>query len=152
MSFLRRSVNDNFWRSSARKRHADAFQLELPLGMLSAGQPSDFLALPLDEMHGLAILESIRTLSPSIIIDMREFPRFDISGTSRRSIFNEIERAGAIYEQRPFPWSRVNTVNKSGRSHILYSYKKEVLKHPGRSVFFVSQAAHKEFLERELAD
>ncbi|WP_162233949.1 hypothetical protein [Brevundimonas sp. Leaf280] len=151
MSFLRKSVNDNFWRASARKRHADAFQLELPLGHSDSDEIRSFVALPLEEMHGLEILEAIRELAPSVIFDMREFPRFDISGTSRNKIFNEIDRAGSVYEQRPFPWSQVNILSGARIPSLMYGFKRDISRYSGRAVLFVSRQVQRDFLERELS-
>lgn len=151
MSFLRASVNDNFWRSSPRKRHADEFQLELPLGNENASARSAVVTLPLDEMHGAEILHSIRALAPNIILDMREFPRFDISGASRRTIFNEIDRVHAMYDQRPLPWSQINRNARISFYPFMYALKYEILKSQRQLVIFVSDSSQREFIEREIS-
>lgn len=147
MSFLRRSVNDNFWRASARKRFADAVQLELPLDH-QAYRRMPLSVLAIGQMRGADIVNSISEIGPKVIIDVREFPRFDMPGSNRAMIFDAIDFAGANYEQRPLPWSKTNFgVSSAYLTGEIYNYAESARLLSGAALLFVSSLDHKRLID-----
>ena len=151
MSFLRRSVNDNYWRS-AKPSKSIVDQFELPLGGVKSDNRLPTLCIfAIDSLHGSDLLEGLRLCRPNTVLDLREFSQFNIPGITRRSIFRELGRLGTDYREFPLPLSEMSIRSPSSLLNVSRQMRADIAANNSETLaLFVSNEAQKEFASRVL--
>lgn len=61
----------------------------------------------MDMVHGRAFNDLLGHLRPEVVLDLRHAVRFDLPGTNRQTVFNQISNINALYAVELLPWHQM---------------------------------------------
>jgi hypothetical protein len=106
----------------------------------------------MDEIHGSRLQSVITSLCPSAVVDLRHAVRFDLPGTNRRRLFEEMEKVRALYVRAPLEWHRLEARPMSVDARILpVRLRHEVIeRNTGHLLLLVPKSTHLRFIASAL--
>ena len=97
-------VQDTEQHSGTRDPDPFAEQLDFSFDDVDFEPDIRIFLVPMDDMHGGRLCETLDTIRPKLVLDLRYVIRFDLPGTSRTQVFKRFHSLQTLYIKDSLPW------------------------------------------------